>query len=305
MPDAASAETQPLVSIVTPSFQSGRFIERTIESVLSQDYPRIEYLVMDGGSTDQTPAILERYRGRFRYVSARDGGAADAINRGFGHCSGSVFGWLSADDVYYPGAIATAVRHFAASPEADVVYGGGMWIDQDDATIGPYPAITPYNPGMLRRECGICQPAALMRSAAFESAGRLNPGLRYAFDYDLWIRLSRTARFKAVSEVLAASRMHRDNITLGSRRRVFEENIAVLQRHYGYVPMNWVYSYLTYRRDGRDQFFEPLQHSVAAYLASLPAGLRYNYRHPWRYLREWGSRLTVDNLRRARGERYS
>jgi hypothetical protein len=94
--------------------------------------------------------------------------------------------------------------------------------------------------------------------------------------------------------------MHRDNKSLGSRAKVFEENIAVLRRHYGYVPLNWVYGYLSYLRDGRDQFFEPLQHSPAAYLAALPAGLRYNYRRPWRYLREWGSRLSPANLRRKR-----
>lgn len=286
-------EIEPLVSIVTPSFQSARFIERTIESVLAQDYPRIEYIVMDGASTDGTVDILRRYGDRLRWVSAPDGGAADAINRGFTQSSGSIFGWLNSDDVYLPGAVSTAVRRLAASPAADVIYGEGVWIDEDDRQIGRYPTESPYRPGMFENECGVCQPAVWMRRPAFAAAGMLNPALHFAFDYDLWVRLSRASRFEAVPEVLAASRMHRETKTLGSRRRVFEENIELLRQHYGYVPVNWVYGYLRYLRDGRDQFFEPLQHSAVTYLASLPAGMKYNYRHPWRYLREWGARLAA------------
>src|SRR5262249_45066914 len=99
---------EPLVSIVTPSFNMGRVIEETILSVLSQDYPNIEYLVMDGGSTDGTVGILERYKNRLRYVSAPDNGQADAVNRGFGHTRGSIFAYLNADDTYLPGAVTAA-----------------------------------------------------------------------------------------------------------------------------------------------------------------------------------------------------
>ena len=287
---------QPLVSVVTPSFQSSRFIERTIESVLSQDYPRIEYIVMDGASTDGTVDILDRYRDRLRYVSAPDGGAADAINRGFAQCSGSIFGWLNSDDIYLPGAIATVVRRFADSPKADVLYGEAVWIDEEEKEIGRYPTASPYRQGIFEKECGICQPATFMRREAFEHVGMLRADLHFTFDYDLWMRLSPERRFEAVPDLLAASRMHRENKSLGSRRQVFEENIDLLRRHYAYVPLNWVYGYLTYLRDGRDQFFEPLRHSAITYLASLPAGMTYNYRHPWRYLWEWGSRLTRAGL---------
>jgi glycosyltransferase involved in cell wall biosynthesis len=291
---------QPLVSIVTPSFQSGRFIERTIESVLSQDYPQIEYIVMDGGSSDATVDILERYKDRLRYESAPDKGAADAINRGFSQCRGSIFGWLNADDIYLPGAIRTAAAHFAASPEVDVIYGEGVWIDEEGAQIGRYPTVSPYQPGIFEQECGICQPATFMRREAFQSVGMLMADLQFAFDYDLWVRLSRVCRFQSIPDILAMSRMHQKNKSLGSRRQVFEENIDLLRRHYRYVPLNWVYGYLTYLRDGQDQFFEPMRDSVLTYVASLPAGMKYNYHHPWRYLREWGSRLTGANFRRIR-----
>lgn len=295
--DLEAADEQPLVSIVTPCFQSRQFIEQTIESVLAQTYPRIEYIVMDGGSTDGTLDILERCRERLQYFSAPDDGAADAINRGFRRSRGSIFAWLSADDLYFPRTVETVVRHFAASKETDVIYGEGIWIDEKGTELGRYPTQAPYHARLFERECAICQPATFMRREAFETAGTLRRDLHFAFDYDLWIRLSRAHHFEAIPEMLAASRMHRRNKTLGSRRRVLEENIDLLRRHYAYVPLNWVYGYLSYRRDGRDQFFDPLRHSFVTYLMSLPEGLKYNYRHPWRYMREWSDKLAGKNLR--------
>jgi hypothetical protein len=143
-------------------------------------------------------------------------------------------------------------------------------------------------------------PLPFIRREAFQAVGMLRPELQFVFDYDLWVRLSREHRFVAVSDVLAASRMHRDKKTLGTRRGVFEENIELLQQHYGYVPVNWVYGYLAYQRDRREQFIVPLRHSVVTYLSSLPAGIRQNRQHPWRYLVEWGSRLKPSALRTMR-----
>ncbi|HEY6990728.1 MAG TPA: glycosyltransferase family 2 protein [Bryobacteraceae bacterium] len=289
---------ETVVSIVTPSFQSGRFIERTIKSVLTQDYPHIEYIVMDGGSTDETLSILKRYRGRLQYVSAPDNGAADAINRGFLKSTGAIFGWLNADDYYLPGAVRAAVRQLEADPEAVVVYGEALWIDEQNRELGRYPTVTPYRPDMWRHECSICQPAAFIRHDAFAGVGMLDRNLHFAFDYDLWIRLAAAGRFTAIPDTLAASRMHAASKTLGGRRLVFEENIAVLQKHFHYVPVNWVYGYLSFLRDGRDQYLAPLRHSPALYLASLVMGSRYNYRHLWRYWREWASRITPTTFRK-------
>lgn len=292
-------DPQPVVSIVTPCLNSGRFIERTIESVLSQDYQNIEYIVMDGGSSDGTIEILERYRGRLDYVSAPDKGPTDAVNRGFQRSRGSIFAWINADDEYLPGAVSCAVRSLTSHPDADVVYGEGIWTDESGVELGRYPTIAPYRANMFEQECGICQPTAFMRREAFAEAGLLNVRRASCFDYDLWVRMARRHRFLAVPQVLAASRMHRDNITLKNRRRGFLENIDLLRREYGYVPVNWVYGYLSFLRDGRDQYFEPLRHSPAVYLVSLPVGCVYNYRHLWRYWKEWISRLRIENLLRA------
>jgi hypothetical protein len=152
---------------------------------------------------------------------------------------------------------------------------------------------------MFAQECGICQPAAFLRRAAFFAAGGMKTDENSCWDYDLWIRIARRHRFLAVPEVMAASRMHRDSITLAGRRQVFQQNIRLLRREYGYVPVNWVYGYLSFLRDGRDQFFAPLRHSPLVYLGSLAAGSFYNYRHLWRFWKEWGSRLRIDNILRV------
>jgi glycosyltransferase involved in cell wall biosynthesis len=285
----------PLVSVVTPSLNSERFIARTVESVLGQDYPNIEYIVVDGGSTDGTLAILDQYRNRLQYASGSDGGVAGAINQGFAQSRGSILGWLSSDDTYLPGAISRAVGRLLDAPEAAVVYGEGVWIDEHDNVLSRYPIETPFRPSMLERECSICQPASLMRREAFERVGCLDTSVRFAFDYDLWIRLSRQYSFTAAPECLAASRMHRGTITLGQRKPVLEENIRLLRRHFGYVPVNWIYGYLSFLRDGRDQFFSPLRKSPLVYLGALAVGTYYNSRHPWRYWSEWFSRISLRN----------
>ncbi len=292
-------DPQPLVSIVTPTFNTARFLERTIESVLAQDYAAIEYIVMDGGSTDGTQAVLERFSGRLQYVSAPDGGTADAINQGFLKSRGSIFAWLNADDTYPPGAVRAEVCRLMAAPDVAVVYGEGLWTDENDAVLGRYPTVSPYDDTILERECFICQPAAFMRRTAFEENGMLNPSFHFAFDYDLWIRLSKVCRFLAVPEVLATSRMHSHNKSLAQRTPVFREAIRVVRLHYGYVPVHWIYGYLSFLRDGRDQYFEPLRHSIVTYLASLPAGMYYNYKHVRRYWQEWRSHVTIPNLLRV------
>jgi glycosyltransferase involved in cell wall biosynthesis len=289
--------TPPLVSIVTPSLNAAKFIEQTIESVLAQDYPHIEYIVMDGGSTDGTREVLDRYCGRLQYTVQQDAGTADAVNRGFLRSRGEVFSWLSADDVYLPGAVSLAAARFCAEPEAAVVYGEGNWIDDHSRVLGRYPTRTPYDATMFASECCVCQPACFIRREAFEGSGMLDPKLHSAFDYDLWIRLARDHRFSPVPEYLASSRMHRANKSLGERRLMFEESITLLRRHYGYVPVTWVYGYLSFLRDRRDQFFEPLRPSALTWAASLPAGGYYNRACPWRYLKEWVN-LTVKGLRR-------
>ncbi len=268
------------------------FLPEAIDSVLSQDYPRIDYLVMDGGSTDGTVDILRSYGKHLRYVSALDRGTADAINRGCQDSRGTIFAWLNADDAYLPGAIRAAVERLTAEPEAGAVYGEAHWVDWRGEVLGRYPTQT-FDPQQLSRECYICQPACFLRKSAFEEAGGLDPELQCAFDYDLWIRMAARHRFVKIERYLATSRMHSGNKTLGRRSEVFAESIRVLKRHYGYVPFQWVYGDCCYLLDHRDQFRAPLRPSVFKYLLSLPVGCWHNPGQLGRFFREWSSVMTL------------
>jgi len=273
----------------------GHFLEETIQSVLAQDYPHIEYIVMDAGSTDQTLEILEKYRGRLDFHSERDRGTADAINKGFERSQGTVFAYLNADDTYLPSAVSTAVQAMMQDPSAGVVYGEANWVDQGSHVLAPYPT-QEYKATLLSQECFICQPAAFIRREAFELAGRMDPNLNFAFDYDLWIRLSRIYPMRRIGAVLATSRMHKANKTVGQRRAVLQETLRVLRSHYGYVPFQPIHAYSCYLVDGRDQFFEPPRPSVFKYLLSLFVGLRYNLARPFRFFGEWASVMSFGGL---------
>lgn len=274
-----------MVSIVTPTLNFAHFIEETIRSVAGQDYPDIEHIVVDGGSTDGTLEILRRFP-NVKVLTGKDRGAADAINRGFEHSRGEFFTWLNADDLLLPGAIRAAVEALRQEPDAGAVYGEGWWIDEQGARLDAYPT-RDFDARLLERECFICQPASLMRSHAFRAAGRLNPDFDLTFDYELWMRFSRKYKIKRIAAPMAYSRMHHSNKSLGQRDGVFRETFHVLRLHYGYVPFQWIYAYACYRADKRDQFFEPLEPSVAGYLKSLPMGMGLNRGSRLRYLAEW------------------
>jgi glycosyltransferase involved in cell wall biosynthesis len=276
----------PLVSIVTPSYNMERYIADTIESVLAQDYPRIEYIVVDGGSTDGSLRILERYRDRLRLIVGKDKGPSDAAHRGFTEAGGEFFAWLNADDTYLPGAVRTGVEWLVGHPDTDVVYGEGYWIGENGEQIGRYPTL-PFDPLVLQRDCFICQPAAFIRASAYRRCS-LDPDVNQSFDYDLWIRMAKQGvRFTSIPQYLAASRMHGGAKTIYERDDVFQASMGLLRRHYGYVPFPWVFGYTAYRMDGRDQFFQPLRPSLRKYLAALPMGFRLNPERRARFFAEW------------------
>lgn len=279
------------ISIVTPTYGMGEYLRCSIDSVLSQEGAPFDYLVADGGSSDGTVSLLQGYDGRLRWRSEKDGGAAAALRRGFDEAGGSILGWLNADDVLLPGTLAQVTQAFERYPDAVAVYSGASWVDQDLRLIRPYP-VSADAALRLQEECLICQPACFFRAEAYRACGGIDPTLQSAFDYDLWIRMSRLGRMVYIPGEWAWSRMHPTNKSLGQRQQAFQEGEAVLMRHFEYVPFAWIYSQRVNLRDGRDQFFEPLEPSVPSFLASLPLGLARNRRHPFRYVQDWASQIS-------------
>jgi glycosyltransferase involved in cell wall biosynthesis len=262
----------PLVSIVTPSFNQGRFLRRTIDSVLAQDYPRLEYRVVDGGSTDESVAILRSYGPRLKWTSAPDRGQADAINQGLAHAQGEILAYLNSDDVLRPGAVSIVVKHFAQHPDWDLVYGNADHIDECDRMLGQYPT-APYSFARLLVDCCICQPAAFWRRRMAERVGPFDVGLHYALDYDYWMRIDRAGgRLVHVPEVLAASRLYPETKTLSCRLAVYREILATCMCHAGAPSYSHCLAYWHHRcherADGWPRHLRRLPH-CAWWLALL------------------------------------
>jgi len=275
----------PLVSIVTPSLNMASFVEETICSVLDQDYPNIEYIVLDGGSTDGTLDILKRYTGRLAYTSEPDSGQAQAVNKGFERTRGSIFTFLNADDTLLPGAVTAIVEAFSRNPQTGVIYGDAWYTSEDGTRIQPYP-VEEYDAANLSRRCFICQPAAFLRREALAGVGMLDTSLHYSLDYDLWIRLAQLVPMIKINTFLATSRIHPRNKTLGQMGPALRETIRTLRRHYGYVPCNWLYGYCHHSRTGQSLVFERPKLSALSAGRALALGARYNWRSPARYSRD-------------------
>jgi glycosyltransferase involved in cell wall biosynthesis len=238
---ALASARLPLVSIVTPSYNQGRFLHRTIDSVLGQTYPHVEYLVMDGGSTDDSVDILRSYADRFAWVSERDGGQTAAINKGFARSHGAIRAYLNSDDVLLPYAVDRAVTHFLRNPDCDLLYGGASYIDADDRVLRPYPTAD-YSFPRLVHDCCICQPATFWRTRIAERVGPFDERLHYAMDFDYWLRVDRAGgRIEHVRDILAYSREYAETKTLSARRQIYREIFDVCGRHAGYVDANYFY----------------------------------------------------------------
>jgi glycosyltransferase involved in cell wall biosynthesis len=225
-------EPLPSVSIVTPSFGQAAYIEATIRSVLEQDYPRLEYMVVDGGSTDGTIEVLRRYEPRLRWISEPDRGQADAIMKGFSRAGGEILAWLNSDDTYAPGAIAAAAGYFAEHPQVGVVYGNADFIDAAGGRIGRCQHVEPFSRHrLLHYSDFIVQPAVFFRRSVFESVGGLDRSLCWAMDYDLWLKLSERTQFAFIGQVLANYRWLDTSKTGSGGRERIEEVLRVVRRH--------------------------------------------------------------------------
>jgi glycosyltransferase involved in cell wall biosynthesis len=198
----------PFVSIVTPSYNQARFLEASLRSVLGQDYPNMEYLVVDGVSNDSSVDIIRRYADRLAWwVSEKDSGQSEAINKGFRRARGEFIGWLNSDDIYLPGAVSAAIKVFQSHPEAGLVYGDAQAIDADGKPFNLMRA-RQFSLADLMAFNIICQPAAFMRRSVLEEAGYLNPAYQLLMDNLLWMCMARKAPIVYTPQTWAAARYH-------------------------------------------------------------------------------------------------
>ncbi len=197
-----------LVSIITPSYNQAAYLEQTILSVLEQDFPNIEYIVIDGASTDGSVDIIKKYADRFAYwVSEKDRGQAEAINKGFARATGDVIAWLNSDDYYMQGAVSAAVQIFEKNPEVVLVYGDMLAVDEHGKTFNT------LTYGQLNLEDLLCfqiigQPSVFMRRSALQKTSGLNLDFHFLLDHLLWIHIAKHGQILHVNQIWSAARYH-------------------------------------------------------------------------------------------------
>jgi len=231
---------KPLVSVVTPSYNQAQFIEENILSVKSQDYPNIEHIIVDGGSTDETMEILKKYEGTYnlRWVSKPDEGHADAVNKGFAMAKGEIIGWLNSDDVYFDrGTVSAVVEAFQKHPEADIIYGDCAYI-WENGTILRVQCVPGFRYSRLLRGCFLEQPAVFFRRHVVEKY-KLDKRLKVAIDYEYWLRLGKRYRFVHIPRILAADRNHRGRISVAQADKLKAVG-AQLREQYLDEPSLWL-----------------------------------------------------------------
>lgn len=224
----------PLVSIITPSFNQSAYLEQTIQSVLAQDYPALEYILIDGGSTDGSLEIIKKYQDRLAvWVSEPDQGQTDAINKGFNRSSGQIMAWLNSDDLYHKNALRNAVEFLLAHPEIGMVYGDTDLIDKYGNPIGRFNARQTSYQRLMRGGVNIPQPAAFWRRELWDLAGPLDPAYYFAMDYDLWVRFAKHGQIHYHPQLWASFRLHDQGKTALSDQRCWPEMRKVHKREGG------------------------------------------------------------------------
>lgn len=219
----------PLVSVVTPSFNQARYLEQTLRSVLEQEHPRIEYIVVDGASQDGSVDIIRNHEGKLAYwVSEKDSGQAEAINKGLARTNGEIVAWLNSDDYYLPGAVSSAVKAFELNPDAALVYGDMLAVDENGRTTNLMKYGQFSLPDLLCFQI-IGQPSVFFRRDALEKAGLLDTTFHFLLDHHLWIRIAQQGRIMHVPQVWSAARYHAEAKNVAKAAEFGREAFRILE----------------------------------------------------------------------------
>lgn len=223
---------RPLVSIVTPTLNQGRFIEHTIRSIKAQTYPQIEHIVVDGGSTDDTLDILRRHQGSYnlRWISEPDHGMYEAVNKGMRLATGEILAYLNSDDLYFPWTLDVVADAFERRPRADFIHGDALGVEDETGRRRMYWQ-QPYDLEYLRTSGFLAQPAVFWRRRVLGALGGFDESLKYVADCDFWMRAGRQFRFAKVNEFLAVERDHASSLRESGASALSEELATVRARY--------------------------------------------------------------------------
>ncbi len=251
-------------SIVTPSFNQGKFIQATIESVLSQKEVSLEYFILDGGSQDNTLALIERFAPQLSYWESQpDKGQTNAINKGFARSTGDILGWLNSDDVFTPGALGRVAAAFEANPQADVIYGDSSYMTKDGVVFRTKKA-RPFSIEYLRKRDFLYQPSTFFRKRTYDATGPLDERYQSCMDYEYWLHMAeKGAKFVYIGSILSQMRFHEDAKSVSAILLSLDEE-KTLKLEYGYpyfqVQLNYYYKRFF------DRFTWPIKRNIAFFL---------------------------------------
>lgn len=216
----------PTVTVVTPAYNQAEFLRETIESVLSQDYPNIEYIVLDDGSTDETPEILAGYGDRFRWETHKNMGQTATINKGWSMTSGEIITWLNSDDTFYTNSsVREGVEYLMEHPEVGIVFGDSMYTEADGTELGPTRPVVDFTYEKMVRTCEnfISQPSAFIRREIVGKVGELDPKYYYFMDWDFWIRAGIYYGIKHADAIWSTYRLHAESKTVAQSKKAAPE----------------------------------------------------------------------------------
>ena len=273
----------PRVSMVTPSYNQGRFIEETIRSVLLQGYPNMEYIIIDGGSTDETLDILKKYSNSLIWISEPDKGQSDAINKGWRISKGEILAYLNSDDTYMPWAVETAVKFLAENPDISMVYGKCNLMDESSGVIGEITGNQfDLKETLLYMRHGVPQPTAFFRREVIEKVGYLDTNLDMAMDLDLWIRISLRFKMKYISKLLANFRICPGTKTESKGYKFEPDHLYILNKTFSNLELPYTAKTLKRPAYSRSYLRAGLsyrsQHQNVKALKSVAKSVQF---HPW------------------------
>jgi glycosyltransferase involved in cell wall biosynthesis len=264
---------QPLVSIVTPSFNKGPYIEETLQSIRNQTYPNIEHIVIDGGSTDETLSILKKYSGSITWISEPDRGQSDAINKGWKQAHGEIIAYLNADDTYPPDAVSIAVAYLNEYPNVGMVYGDGILTDETGKFIQTYHAGTFSMRELIYCRDNILQPALFLRRSVYDKIGGIDENLHLAMDLDYWIRAGLLFRVAYIPTPLAMAKIYGDAKSVALMHKYVSDYEHILKKVFAdprlpqelAAEKNAVYNYV-YTKGGLDYLHVGMTRDGLVYL---------------------------------------